>query len=298
MTALPAHVGRLLVAGMLALSGSAAHAVMTVTDDAGRTLSLERPAQRIISLAPHVTELLFAAGAGPSVVGVSAHSDYPADARQRPQVGDSRKLDLERILRLKPDLVIAWKSGNHPRQIAQLRAHGVPVFESEPRNFQMIETSLRQFGQLAGTREGERAAERFAQSLAQLRQRYHGAAPLTAFYQIWPSPLMTLNGDHLVTEALALCGIKNVFAHLPQLSPMVTREAVIAADPDLLIFADEQDAPQTQWRRLQRMKAVRNGHLLIVDGTRLNRAGPRILEATEYLCAQAQQRRKQHALQP
>ncbi len=259
------------------------HAV-SVIDDGGHRVSLPSPAVRIISLAPHITELLYAAGAGPAVVGVSTWSDYPPAAKKLPIVADGSRLELERIIDLQPDLVIAWKSGSSARQLARLRKLGLIVFESEPRSYEDIARSLERFGRLAGSTEGKKAAARFRDSLQDLRERYAGRRKLSVFYQIWPSPLMTLGGRHMVNDALKLCGATNVFGKLTQVAPTVSTEAVATADPDVIIITDERSTAAERWRSLSRMKAVRDDHLFSVNGTLMNRAGPRILDGTAQLC--------------
>lgn len=270
---------------------AAARAEVMVVDDAGRRIMLPAPAVRIVSLAPHATELLFAAGAGSRVVGVSDYSDFPAEARQLPSVGGNLQLDLERIVALKPDLVIAWKSGNSPKQIARLRALGLTVFESEPRQFDDVASSLERLGTLAGSAQGQAQAERFRQQLAALREQYAGRSPVTVFYQIWPSPLMTLNDKHIVSEAIRLCGGRNVFGPLAVLAPTVSREAVVRADPQAIFVSDERGDAFDRWRNFRNMKAVRSGHLFRIDGGVMNRAGPRLAEATRMLCERIDQAR-------
>jgi len=262
-----------------------AHAEISVIDDSGRRVTLPAPAKRIVSLAPHATELLFVAGAGKKVIGVSSGSDYPSEASQLPSTGNSSRLDIERVTLLKPDLVIAWSSGNNPRQIAQLRKQGYAVFESEPRRFEDIATTLERLTALTGSTQGSNAAADFRRSLALIGDRYQRRTPVTVFYQIWPSPLMTLNGQHLVSQALNLCGATNVFGSLPQLAPTVSREAVVSANPDAILISDESGGFE-RWTNLNSLKAVRQQHLLKVNGKLLNRPTPRMLIAVSDLCEQ------------
>jgi iron complex transport system substrate-binding protein len=233
-----------------------------------------------------VTELLFAAGAGKKIVGVSAASDYPLEASRLPSTGNSSRLDLERIALLKPDLLVAWTSGNNPRQIAQLRKQGYVVFESEPKNFEHIASTLEKLGKLAASTQGLDAAVRFRASIASLRHQYQGRDPVAVFYQIWSSPLMTLNDQHLVSQALSLCGAKNIFGKMPQLAPTISREAVLAANPDAILISDESGSSISDWRKISSLKAVRQQQIIKVDGNLLNRAGPRMPEAISSLCQQ------------
>lgn len=268
------------------LTASAAGADISVIDDSGRRITLPAPAKRIVSLAPHVTELLFAAGAGTKIVGASSASDYPQEASRLPSTGNSTRLDLERIIILKPDLIVAWTSGNHPGQIAQLRKRGYVVFESEPKNFEDIASTLEKLSKLAASTQGLDAAARIRDSIASLRHQYEGREPVTVFYQIWPSPLMTLNDQHLVSQALRLCGATNIFGKLPQLAPTISREAVLKANPDAILMSDESGSNISDWRKISSLKAVREAQVIRVDGHLLNRAGPRMPDAIATLCKQ------------
>ena len=287
---------RWLAASLLLFTTGLACAAVSVTDDGGTVVSLNKPAARIISIAPHTTELLFAAGAGKAVVGVSAFSDFPAEAKRIDSVGSSAQLDLERIISLRPDLIVAWKSGNPARQIARLRQLGIPVFESEPRDFETIATGIERLAALAGTSDkGKRSAAAFRQQLAALQQRYAARPPVRVFYQIWPAPLMTLNHTHLVSQALTLCGAENIFGALPQLAPTVSMEAVIAANPEAIFISDEHAEAGAMWLRFTQLQAIKMKTIFNVNGTLMNRAGPRILDGSAQLCEQvelARQRRK------
>jgi iron complex transport system substrate-binding protein len=269
------------------LTAGSATAAITVTDDLGQPVTLQQPARRIVSLAPHVTELLFAAGAGERVIGASNFSDYPAAAARVPSVGSYAALDLERVLALKPDLIVAWHSGNKPAQLARLRSYGIAVFESQPADFGMIADSLERLSQLAGTEDsGRRAADDFRARWHALQQRYSGRSEVSVFYQIWSQPLMTLNGQHMVSAVLRLCGGRNIFSQLPQLAPTISVEAVIAADPQVILTpGDARDQPLDRWRQYPRMQAVHRNQLYTVNADWLNRAGPRVLEAAGEVCA-------------
>lgn len=267
-------------------TATAATAAVSAVDDTQHTVTLTAPARRIVSLAPHVTELLFAAGAGPYVVGVSEYSDYPPEAKRIPSVGSGVSLDLERILQLKPDLIVGWNNGSAAIQLAKLETLRIPLFKSEPYDFSAIAHSIEQLAHLAGTDAiGHAAAEAFRARQNRLRATYQDRRKVSVFYQIWRSPLMTLNGKHLVSSALRLCGGENIFANLPQLAPTVSVEAVVKADPEAILASrGEQDDVLALWRRFPQMKAVARGNLMLVEGDLLNRSGPRVLEGAEALC--------------
>ena len=197
-----------------------APAAVSAPDDAGHIVTLSAPARRIVSLAPHATELLYAVGAGASLVGVIEYSDYPPEARRIASVGSAAAFDIERIIALKPDLVVTWSSGNPAAKIVKLRSLGITVFESEPRDFENIASLLERLARLAGTDPiGQAAAKAFRTRLKTIAATYRHRPPVRVFYQIWNTPLMTLNDTHMVSAALRLCGGKNVFGKLPQLAP-------------------------------------------------------------------------------
>ena len=203
--------------------GQAAQAV-TVKDDAGASVTLAKPAQRVISMAPHATELLFAAGGGARVVGAVDYSDYPEAAKRIPRIGSNREVDVERIMALKPDLIVAWMHGSSERQIELVRRLGIPIYLSDPQTLEGIPESLLRLGQLMGTEAAARpvAAELRAQ-LASLRKQYAGRSPVRTFYQVWDKPLYTLSGKHIITDALRLCGGENIFHTLPVVAPVARR---------------------------------------------------------------------------
>lgn len=267
-------------------------------DDAAQAVQLKQPARRIVSLAPHATEMLFAAGAGSQVVGVSEFSDWPPAATTLPSVGSYAALDLERIVAMKPDLVVGWVSGNPPRQLQQLRELGISVFASEPRRLDDIPSNLQRLGQLSGNEAAaNKAAAEFRRRIAAVRERYRGAAPIRVFYQIWSSPLMTLNGEHMVSDVLRLCGGVNVFAAQLAIAPTVNEEAVLAARPELIVSPSEPGvAPGSleRWKRWKTVPAVARGNLIGVDGNLLNRSGPRIAEGAEMLCGALELARARH----
>jgi iron complex transport system substrate-binding protein len=262
-------------------------AAVSATDDANRTVTLAAPAHRIVSLAPHATELLYAAGAGNYLVGVSEFSDYPPQARQLPSVGNSAAVDIERIVSFKPDLVVAWGSGNSAVQIARLRSLGVPVFESEPRDFATIASSLERLAHLAGTAPvGKTAAEAFRRRLKTIAATYQYRPTVRVFYQIWRAPLMTLNDAHLVSHAIRLCGGENIFGKLAQLAPAVGIEAVLQANPEVIITGSSEDGALSDWRRFTRLTAAARNNLFSIESDWMTRNGPRILDGTEALCKQ------------
>lgn len=262
-------------------------AAVGVVDDSGRRVALARPATRIVTLAPNATELVFAAGGGRSVVGVIKGSDYPPAATRLPIVGDVTSLDLERIVALAPDLVVTWP-WTTPGEVAWLRGHGVAVFEANPSRIAGIADDIERIGVLAGTRSvAGKAATRFRSELAALERAVPAGPPLTVFYQVSASPIFTLGGSQLVSEAIARCGGRNVFASLPVPAAQVGIEAVLAANPQAIVAGTDgaiRPAWLDGWRRWPEIAAVRNGNLFVVDANLLHRPGPRFVEGMKDLC--------------
>jgi len=288
-----------LLLAVLASTGTAAGAGIRLTDDAGRSVSLAHPAQRIISLAPHMTELLFAAGAGAQIVGAVEFSNYPPAARRIARIGDSAQLDLERIVALKPDLLVVWQNGNAQRQLEKLLHLGIPVFYNEPRRLPDIARAIEQLGRMAGTEAvAQPAARAFVARAAELQRRYAGRDPVRLFYQIWDQPLMTVNGEHMISDVIRLCGGRNVFADLGALTPEISTEAVLAADPEAIggVTAEAGQAGNLEpWKTWPRLTAVARGNLFVIDSDLISRNTPRILEGAEQMCEQlaaARARRK------
>lgn len=266
-----------------------------VEDDGGKTVCLEQPAERIISLSPGATELLFSAGAGGQVQAVSAWSDYPPEAADLPQVGDSNRLDLEAIVALKPDLVVAWVDGNSASQLAKIEALGVPVFWLKPRTFEDIASAVERLALLSGNEKaGAIRAADFLAGIRALRKRFRDARPVRVFYQVWHEPLMTINDDELIGRAIILCGGDNVFGHLPRLVPRISRESVLDADPDAIISGGEDNDDRRwleQWRQYPELTAVARDNLYLVPPSLIQRPTLRMLEGTEQLCQTLEQAR-------
>ncbi len=263
-------------------------AAVSVQDDTGRTVSLPHAAQRIVSLAPHVTEQLFTIGAGEKIVGAVDYSDYPEEAKAIPRVGGYSRLDLERILALQPDLVVGWQSGNDVRTIERLQALGLAVYLSEPRRLPDIANGMARLGMLVGKPEkAKQQAEAFRQRLEGLRRQYADKKERTLFYQIWNQPLMTVSGQHLINDVITLCHGRNIFAELEVLTPTVSQEAVLAADPEVIIasgMGKERPEWLDDWKAWPQLQAVKAGRLYVIDPNIIQRATPRLLQGAEQMC--------------
>lgn len=286
------HVLTLSFIAAIVASAQARAETLAVTDDTGATVTLASPAQRIVSLAPHVTELLFAAGGGARVVGAVSYSDYPPQAKTIPRVGDNKSLDLERIVAMKPDLIVVWRHGNAMRQIDRLRELHVPLFFSEPHRLDDIPVTIDKLGVLLGTSaEANKASDAFRHDVAGLRTRYSNRPPVNVFYQVWDDPLMTLNGEQIVSQVIDLCGGHNVFADLKALVPTISTEAVLAANPEAIVTAtpgatnsDHALPSLDAWRKWPSLKAVAHANLFGIDGDLINRPTPRLALGAARLC--------------
>jgi iron complex transport system substrate-binding protein len=260
-----------------------------VIDDAGRHLALAHPAHRIVSVAPGATEMLFAAGAGQYVIATVEYSDVPAEAKRVPRIGDGIAVDMERIVALRPDVVVVWPGGGNPAQIAKLASLGFTLYHQQVNALGDIPGSLRRLGELAGTqREAEREARDIEARLSALKLSHRSGDHPGVLIQVWNRPIYTIGGRHLITDALGLCGARNIFADLDDMGPAVDVEAVILRDPDAIVAVAPSQASAREWldgwRKFSKLKAVRNDRLIIFPEGGLTRLGPSAVTATEALC--------------
>ena len=283
---------------VLALLCSQAQAEILLRDDSNTDVRLAAPAKRIVSLAPNITEVVYAAGAGDKLVGTVDFSDYPVAAKQLPRVGSYARVDVEAIVALKPDLVLAWDSGNPPASITQLRKLGIPVFVTEPKTLDDVARDIERYSALAGTEAlGKAAAKDFRTRLATLQKQYAARKPVRVFYEVWDEPLMTVNGKQIISDVIRLCGGTNIFADLPALAPTVSVEAVLTANPDAIIaggMGEKNTAWLEPWKKWPRLKANAKGNLFFIDPNLLQRHTPRLLDGADQLCARLEEARSRH----
>jgi len=271
--------------------GGPASAAHTVPDDLSREVTVRDPPLRIVSLTPGATEMLFAAGAGGQVIATVEYSDEPPAARRLMRIGDVAAVDMERLVALRPDVVVAWPAGGNPAQREKIARLNIPLYQQQVVRLADLPGSVRRLGALAGTGAvAERAAHDIEARLAALTGTYGargaGKAP-TVLLQVWNRPVYTVGGQHLMSDALALCGARNVFADLPEAGPLVDTEAVIGRDPDIIIAAappGEGAAWLADWKRFATLAAVRSGRLVVFEDQALSRLGPSVIDATEGLC--------------
>jgi iron complex transport system substrate-binding protein len=280
-------VGPALLAVLGILAPLTTHAVV-VQDDSGQSVSLPQAPQRIISLAPGATEMLFAAGVGDRVIATVEYSVEPAAAKQVPRIGDVTAVDIERLVALHPDLVVVWPGGGNPAQIEKITQLGFPIYRQQVNRLADLPVSLRRLGALASDRTvAERAASKLEESLARLAHEYHRETHPTVLLEVWNRPIYTVGGTHLMSDALTLCGVRNVFGDLKELGPVVSTEAVIARNPDIIVAAappGEGRGWLEEWKRFGSLSAVRNGRLIDFEDQRFVRLGPSVVAATQELC--------------
>jgi len=275
---------RVVLLVLAAVSAAEARALQIV-DDRGVSLSLDRPARRIVALAPHLAEIAFAAGAGSKLVGVSSFSRHPAEAARLPVVASSGRVDIERLIVLKPDLVLAWRSGNPPLQIARLERIGIPVFVTEVRVLADIPRIIREVGDLGGSgRLAEARASEFESEAGRLRERYTGRRGVPVFLEIWHRPMLTVSGAHLLSDAVRVCGGRNVFASARTLTPLVSREQILDARPEVIVTSGNGGEALPEWKGFEQVPAVRDRRVYSIDPDALTAQGPHVLEGVRALC--------------
>lgn len=277
----------IVIAGSICASALPA-AALTVPDDTGHTVTLPSPPTRIVSLAPGATEMLFAAGAGKQVIATVQYSDEPAAARQVPRIGDVVAIDLEKLVALRPEVAIVWPGGGNPAQIEEIGRMGIPLYRQQVNALADLPGSIRRLGALAGTSAiAEQAARSIETRLTTLAHAHQNGRHPSVLLEIWNHPIYTVGGTHLMSDALKLCGARNVFGDLRDLGPVVDIEAVVARNPDIIIVAAPPGAGPdwlADWKRFTTLRAVRNGNLIMFEDQRLSRLGPSVVEATEALC--------------
>lgn len=261
---------------------------LTVVDDTGQVVHLHQPAKRIVSLAPYLTELAFAAGAGSEVLAVSAASNWPPQAADLPRISDDRSIDFERLVKLKPDLILLWHGGTATLVRTRAQALGIPIFLSEPRTFEEVASTIERLGVLTNNiKTAQIKANEVRLEANKLAQRYAKKSQVSVFYQAWPRPLMTLNGQHFISHLIKLCGGENIFSNSKFSVPTVNIEAVVMANPEVILTTKTNQHPPldfSTWQHLPQITATQKGAFIAIDPDLLTRPTPRALLATYQLC--------------
>lgn len=259
-----------------------------VQDDWGRWVELAAPAERVVALAPNVVENFYSAGAGHKLIAAVSYSDYPEQAKVLPEIGNYKSVSYETLLALKPDLIVAWGSGNGEGMIKKLGDLGFTVFVTEPRTLEDVAHNVRLFGELAGTSDNaNRASAQWLKRLAALKHNHSKQAPVSVFYQVWNEPLQTLNGEHLISHVIEGCGGRNTFGDAVVLAPKISIESVLARNPDVIIASGMGESRPdwlNDWNAYPRLKAVKNGNLHHVFPDIIQRHTFRVLSGMEIIC--------------
>mgnify|MGYP000664834320 FL=1 len=271
------------------------NSTIKVIDDDGIQHVFDQPVKRIVSLMPHATELLFEVGAGDQVVGAVKYSDYPEEAKNIPRVGGYSALNIEAIVALEPDLLIAWPEGNRNRELERLKALGLPILVSDPREFKDIANALVIYGKITGKdKEAKIALDGFNKKLKYLSDTYSSQEKVSVFYQVWNSPLMTQNGNTFISRAIELCGGNNIFSELPMTNPQVSIESILVQNPQVIVASGMGKArPEwlDDWRQYTTLQAVQKNHLFHILPELFQRPTSRFLIGTEQLCQAMEQSR-------
>ncbi len=287
---------RLCIGTVLLLLSFHGHAEIEVIDDSGDRIRLTSPARRIISLAPNLTELLFAAGAGTKIVGTVRHSDYPADAGNITLIGDSFNLDIEAIITLQPDLILLWQSGTGEAAWRKLKDLGFTVYRSEPDTLEKIASTLERLGQLADTASVATASSRDLRAqIDQLRNTYSQKQKIRVFYQFWDRPVYTVNGQHLISHIIELCGGQNIYVELGPLTPQINPESVLERNPEVIIASGVDDTPPAwldDWKRWPTLSASQHEHIYYIPPDYLQRHTPRVITGARRMCEYIDQARQ------
>ena len=258
-------------------------------DDDGRSVVLAHSPHRIVSLSPGATAMIFAAGGGARLVGTVQFSIEPAAARRITRIGDAHGYDLERILALHPDVIVAWSGGASAAQLAPLERAGLVIYRHHVVRLNDLAPSIERLGVLLGTPGvAHDAAASLRGRIVQLRSQYRNPQPPRVLIQVWDRPVYTVGGAQLISDAVEACGYRNLFADLADAAPAVALEAIASRDPEV-ILALAADAPSARawllrWQALPALRAVRTGALLPFVDARLSRLGPEVVDATEELC--------------
>jgi iron complex transport system substrate-binding protein len=287
--ALALLLARLPAAHSAAAPAPAPAPALQLQDDEQRPLELARPAQRIVSLAPGATAMLFAAGAGAHVVGTSQYSNEPEAAKAIERIGDAQSFDLERILALHPDVVVVWSGGTSATQLARLQGVGLRIYRHRLTGLDDLPSSLLRLGRLAGTpAQAQAAAAQFGERIAALRGLYRQAPPATVLIQVWNRPIYTVGRTQIMTDVIHACGYRNVYEDLGDPGPAVTLESVLARDPQIILALPPDQKAGLEWlaawQAYPSMQAVRSGRVISWTDQRLSRLGPSIVDAAEDLC--------------
>ena len=281
-------------------TGTPKQGAIQVIDGDGYTVTLNQPAERIIPLSPHTTELVYAIGAGSQIVATTRYSDYPKAAGNLPTVGDVQQLDIEKIISHHPDLIVLWPSGSASRQVDELMKTGIPIYRTHPRKLADIPVDMEKLGQLTGHPEdGSESARQWRDSLEKLRLQYSASQKIKVFYQVYDRPLYTIGGTQIIDEAMTVCGGQNIFHDIQALAPILSVETVLARNPDAIISTGGRSSENGLglWRRFPMLNATRTQSLYFLESDLISRPGPRMVQGIKLLCEKVEDARRKQSLE-
>ena len=260
-----------------------------IINNNGTILSFNEPANTIVTLSPHASELVYSAGAGAKIIATVEHSDFPEQAKRIPRIGNAYSINIEKIINLNPDIIIAWSGGNNLKEIAKLQELGLKIYFSDIKSFQNISEDIINIGLIAGSEKISRMnAEKFNQSINTLRTRFSNKNKVRVFYQLWHDPLMTINKTHFIHQSIALCGGINVFANSPVQVSQVNIESVIHARPDILVAAIKESPGEPliafNWTEKIPPSLSFSSEFFTLDPDLLHRPTVRLARGTALLC--------------
>ena len=268
---------------------------ITVTDFSGATVSLKKPAQRIIALAPHIVENVYTAGAGDKLVGAVAYSDFPEQAQLLPRGGGYSNINIEKILELKPELIIAWKSAISEANILTIKSLGFPIYIDQPDTLSDLSKGIKDIGALTGhTEQATHTANKYLVDLEKTKKKYQLQAKVRTFYQVWNRPLRTITGKHIISDAIKICGGVNVYADEKTVSPIINIESLLKRNPQAIIASGLSDKPPewlNDWKQWPSLQAVRNNNLFFVNPDHIQRHTIRVLLGINSICQQLDEAR-------
>jgi iron complex transport system substrate-binding protein len=268
--------------------------------DESSVLEESAAAQRVVTFAPHLAEIMHVVGAGEQLVGVSAWSDYPREVLELPEVGDAFTVDQEQLSLLRPDLLLVWDSGMPSHTVDELRNLGYRVESITTRGLDDVVAAIRRIGELTGRRgTAEEAAADFSNAFAALREEYRDASAIDVFFQVSARPLYTVNREHFISEIITICGGRNIFDDLEGFAPSVDVEAVVSRDPEVMLAgADLGEGAFAEWARWPKLAANRYGNQFLLPDETIGRPSPRLVLAGRSVClALDQARRNREAAQ-
>jgi iron complex transport system substrate-binding protein len=261
------------------------YGAITVEDDLMNKVELEEPAQRIISLAPHLTEILFSLEVGDLIEGTSRFSDYPDAAREIPVVGDAFTVSVEAVVELQPDIIFAWSTGGANRSLERLKRLGYPIYMNEARTLKDIGRTVQAMAKLVGrSGKGEELQKQSDEKIASLREMYKSRETVSVFFQISDQNLYSINGEHLISQGIDVCNGKNIFSDSKISVPLVSKESVLALDPDFIVISKPEDGSESVWKEQWGQYEGFDDKLRWIDPGLISRPSLRMLDGIERLC--------------